>query len=155
MKATGIIRRVDDLGRIVIPKEIRRTVNIREGDPLEIFLDTETNSVCFTKYHALGIDNEEIISIALEMAKTSNIGIAIYNEDYGIAKSDHTSLFPNNPLDEWYGKRKPFETDELYVIPIISAGELYGYVASERDSCNNCKTLMIARYIAAAIDRRS
>ena len=39
MKATGIVRRIDDLGRVVIPKEIRRTMRIREGDPLEIFLD--------------------------------------------------------------------------------------------------------------------
>ena len=39
MKATGIVRRIDDLGRVVIPKEIRRTLRIREGDPLEIFVD--------------------------------------------------------------------------------------------------------------------
>lgn len=48
MKATGIIRRIDDLGRVVIPKEIRRTINIREGDPLEIFL--EDGGVVFKKY---------------------------------------------------------------------------------------------------------
>lgn len=48
MKATGIIRRVDDLGRVVIPKEIRRNLGIREGDPLEIFLHED--SVCFKKY---------------------------------------------------------------------------------------------------------
>lgn len=41
MKATGIVRRIDDLGRIVIPKEIRRTLHIREGDPLELFLDRD------------------------------------------------------------------------------------------------------------------
>ena len=46
MKATGIVRRVDDLGRIVIPKEIRRSLKIREGDPLEIFLGDD-NCVCF------------------------------------------------------------------------------------------------------------
>lgn len=49
MKATGIVRRIDDLGRVVIPKEIRRTCNIREGDPLEIFLD-EDGAVMFKKY---------------------------------------------------------------------------------------------------------
>ena len=49
MKATGIIRRVDDLGRVVIPKEIRRTLGIREGEPLEIFLDGR-DTVCFRKY---------------------------------------------------------------------------------------------------------
>lgn len=41
MKATGIVRRIDDLGRVVIPKEIRRTMRIREGEPLEIFVDRE------------------------------------------------------------------------------------------------------------------
>ena len=50
MKATGIVRRVDDLGRVVIPKEIRRACNIREGDPLEIFLD-EDCAVVFKKYN--------------------------------------------------------------------------------------------------------
>ena len=49
MKATGIIRRVDDLGRIVIPKDIRRTIGIREGEPLEIFIEGE-DTVCFRKY---------------------------------------------------------------------------------------------------------
>lgn len=48
MKATGIIRRIDDLGRVVIPKEIRRNLGIREGDPLEIFLHEDC--VCFKKY---------------------------------------------------------------------------------------------------------
>lgn len=48
MKATGIIRRIDDLGRVVIPKEIRRTMNIREGEPLEIFL--EDGGIVFKKY---------------------------------------------------------------------------------------------------------
>ena len=50
MKATGIVRRVDDLGRVVIPKEIRRIAGIREGDPLEIFLD-EDGAVVFRKYN--------------------------------------------------------------------------------------------------------
>ena len=49
MKATGIVRRIDDLGRVVIPKEIRRTCNIREGDPLEIFL--QDGAVVFKKYN--------------------------------------------------------------------------------------------------------
>ena len=50
MKATGIVRRIDDLGRIVIPKEIRRSMRIYEGDPLEIFFDTDHNIV-LKKYH--------------------------------------------------------------------------------------------------------
>lgn len=50
MKCTGIVRRTDDLGRVVIPKEIRNTLEIREGEPLEIFIDTENQMVCFQKY---------------------------------------------------------------------------------------------------------
>lgn len=49
MKATGIIRRVDDFGRVVIPREIRRSMGIREGEPLEIFIDNR-DTVCFRKY---------------------------------------------------------------------------------------------------------
>lgn len=50
MKATGIVRRIDDLGRVVIPKEIRRSLGIREGDPLEIFVNSKEKSVVFKKY---------------------------------------------------------------------------------------------------------
>lgn len=57
MKATGIVRRIDDLGRVVIPKEIRRTLRIREGDPLEIFTDRE-GEVILKKYSPIGELNE-------------------------------------------------------------------------------------------------
>ena len=53
MKATSIVRRIDDLGRVVIPKEIRRTMRIREGDPLEIYTDRD-GEVIFKKYSPIG-----------------------------------------------------------------------------------------------------
>ena len=53
MKATGIVRRIDDLGRVVIPKEIRRPMRIREGDPLEIFTAAD-GEVIFKKYSPIG-----------------------------------------------------------------------------------------------------
>lgn len=53
MKATGIVRRVDELGRVVIPKEIRRSMHVREGDPLELFVDHNNNCVCLKKYSPL------------------------------------------------------------------------------------------------------
>ena len=53
LKATGIVRRIDDLGRVVIPKEIRRTLRIREGDPLEIFVDRD-GEVILKKYSPIG-----------------------------------------------------------------------------------------------------
>lgn len=65
MKATGIVRRIDDLGRVVIPKEIRRTLKIREGDPLEIYTDQE-GEVILKKYSPIG----EMGSFAKEYAET-------------------------------------------------------------------------------------
>ncbi|WP_461812294.1 stage V sporulation protein T [Faecalimonas sp.] len=63
MKATGIVRRIDDLGRVVIPKEIRRTLRIREGDPLEIFTD-RNGEVILKKYSPIG----ELYKISCEYA---------------------------------------------------------------------------------------
>lgn len=51
MRATGIVRRIDELGRVVIPKEIRRSLCIKEGDPLEIFVDLDSKMVCLQKYN--------------------------------------------------------------------------------------------------------
>lgn len=65
MKATGIVRRIDDLGRVVIPKEIRRTLRIREGDPLEIFTDRE-GEVILKKYSPIG----ELSSFAKQYAES-------------------------------------------------------------------------------------
>jgi len=67
MKATGIVRRIDDLGRVVIPKEIRRTMRIREGDPLEIFTDRE-GEVILKKYSPIG----ELGEFAQEYAESLN-----------------------------------------------------------------------------------
>lgn len=56
MRATGIVRRIDDLGRVVIPREIRKNLGIKEGDPLEIFVDPAQRMVCFQKYNTT-VDN--------------------------------------------------------------------------------------------------
>ena len=65
MKATGIVRRIDDLGRVVIPKEIRRTMRIREGDPLEIYTDRD-GEVIFKKYSPMG----EMVNFAAQLCET-------------------------------------------------------------------------------------
>ncbi|MFD7525700.1 stage V sporulation protein T [Paenibacillus chitinolyticus] len=67
MKATGIVRRIDDLGRVVIPKEIRRTMRIREGDPMEIFVNPD-GEVILQKYSPVG----ELGDFALEYAESLN-----------------------------------------------------------------------------------
>lgn len=69
MKATGIVRRVDDLGRIVIPKEIRRTLKIREGDPLEIYTEKD-GGVIFRKYSPIG----ELQEFAEQMCQAISSG---------------------------------------------------------------------------------
>lgn len=56
MRATGIVRRIDDLGRVVIPREIRKNLGIKEGDPFEIFVDPVLRMVCFQKYNTT-VDN--------------------------------------------------------------------------------------------------
>ena len=76
MKATGIVRRIDDLGRIVIPKEIRRTLRIKEGDPLEIYTDRE-GEVIFKKYSPIG----ELQAFAAEYSRTHN-GVSITIKEY-------------------------------------------------------------------------
>ncbi len=86
MKATGIVRRIDDLGRVVIPKEIRRTMRIREGDPLEIFTNRD-GEVIFKKYSPIGELGEFAGQYAESLAKTSNLPACITDRDTVIAVS--------------------------------------------------------------------
>jgi AbrB family transcriptional regulator (stage V sporulation protein T) len=86
MKATGIVRRIDDLGRVVIPKEIRRTMRIREGDPLEIYTDKD-GEVIFKKYSPVGEISSFATQLCETMAKTTGHSVAITDRDTVIAAS--------------------------------------------------------------------
>ena len=86
MKATGIIRRVDDLGRIVIPKEIRKTLRIKEGEPLEIFTDRE-GQVILKKYSPIGELSEFATGYAETLSKTTGHIACITDKDTVIAVS--------------------------------------------------------------------
>ena len=86
MKATGIVRRIDDLGRVVIPKEIRKTLRIREGDPLEIFTDKD-GEVILKKYSPIGELSEFAVQYAETLAKTSGHVACITDKDSVIAVS--------------------------------------------------------------------
>ncbi len=86
MKATGIVRRIDDLGRVVIPKEIRRTLRIREGDPLEIFTDRE-GEVILKKYSPIGELGDFATQYADSLHKTSGHITCISDRDTIIAVS--------------------------------------------------------------------
>ncbi len=86
MKATGIVRRIDDLGRVVIPKEIRRTMRIREGDPLEIYTDKD-GEVIFKKYSPLGDLTDFATQICDTLYKTAGHITAMCDRDTIIALS--------------------------------------------------------------------
>lgn len=86
MKATGIVRRIDDLGRIVIPKEIRRTLRIRESDPLEIFTDRE-GEIILKKYSPIGEMSTFAKQYAESLAQVSGHTALITDRDQFIAVS--------------------------------------------------------------------
>ena len=84
MKATGIVRRIDDLGRVVIPKEIRRTMRIREGDPLEIYT-TKEGEVIFKKYSLLGGLEDFAAQFCDTLSRSTDFTAAITDRDSIIA----------------------------------------------------------------------
>lgn len=86
MKATGIVRRIDDLGRIVVPKEIRRTLRIREGDPLEIFTNRE-GEIMLKKYSPIGELGEIAGNYAEALAHVAEALVCITDRDYIVAAS--------------------------------------------------------------------
>ena len=84
MKATGIVRRIDDLGRVVIPKEIRRTMRIREGDPLEIYT-TRDGEVIFKKYSLIGGLEEFAAQFCDTLSRSTDFSAAVTDRDAVIA----------------------------------------------------------------------
>lgn len=150
MKATGIVRRIDDLGRVVIPKEIRRTLKIREGDPLEIFLG-EDNCVCFKRYSVLGSLTEEALRTAITMASNSGLRpIAIYDTTVKLRGMEN---FPAYVPTQWEFERKPFVFNNTYgVYPVCADGDLVGYAVCDwRDM--SCEMNMIVRYLSIVSER--
>lgn len=84
MKATGIVRRIDDLGRVVVPKEIRRTLRIREGDPLEIYTDRE-GGIILRKYSPIGELSQFSKQYAEALAQNTGYIVSITDRDRHIA----------------------------------------------------------------------
>nr|DAL46053.1 MAG TPA_asm: stage V sporulation protein T [Caudoviricetes sp.] len=148
MKATGIIRRIDDLGRVVIPRDIRRSLKIHEGDPLEIFI--ENNGVCFQKCSTLGSLAEESLRIAIKMASNSGLRpIAIYDADTKLRGMEN---FPSYVSKTWEDEDKPFEYNATYgVYPIDADGDRVGYVVCDSQDMG-CEVMMIARYLSTVVE---
>lgn len=152
MKATGVVRRIDDLGRVVIPKEIRKTLRIKEGDPLEIFTDKE-GEVILKKYSPIGELSEFATEYAETLAKTTGHIACITDKDTVIAvsggskkeyleqdisqelekimdyKETYTSKENNNvsiPITKNENNEKQKNSQVVY--PIIAGGDVIGSV---------------------------
>ncbi len=146
MKATGIVRRIDDLGRVVIPKEIRRTMRIREGDPLEIYTNSG-GEVIFKKYSPMG----ELASFAAEyadaLASSTSLSVLICDRDHciaaaGVSKKEVLERPISTELEDIIESRRSKICtigEEIYAVqgverkvcvavPIISAGDVTGAV---------------------------
>ncbi|MBE6816159.1 MAG: AbrB/MazE/SpoVT family DNA-binding domain-containing protein [Ruminococcaceae bacterium] len=152
MKATGIVRRIDDLGRIVIPKEIRRSFRIKEGDPLEIYTDAE-GEVIFKKYSPIGELSNFASQYAEVLHKSGGLPIAIMDNDHviacsGISKREVLERRVTKSLEELMENRQiHIKTDSVpalnaiegynrqaeVVYPIIYGGDVSGAIALLED----------------------
>lgn len=148
MKATGIVRRIDDLGRVVIPKEIRRTLRIREGDPLEIFTDRE-GEIILKKYSPIGELGQFAKQYADSLAQTTGHMVCVADRDQLIAVSGGKKELLMKPiskdLENMINQRTSLvassnersflkvtneDDDYMYevIVPIISEGDAIGAV---------------------------
>ncbi|MEW9096715.1 MAG: stage V sporulation protein T [Clostridiaceae bacterium] len=151
MKATGIVRRIDDLGRVVIPKEIRRTLRIREGDPLEIFTDRE-GGVILKKYSPIGELSEFSKGYAESLQQAAGNIVIICDRDSiisisGAPKKEYLDKKISTDLEKIIEERKVVnynqssdtiplyddeEVDDKYkgqvISPIIAEGDAIGAV---------------------------
>ncbi len=152
MKATGVVRRIDDLGRVVIPKEIRKVHRIKEGDPLEIFTDKE-GEIILKKYSPIGELSEFASSYAETIAKTTGHITCITDKDTVIAVSggskkdflekglskqleeviENKEVFKSKdndeiaiPITQNEGRERIYNSQVIY--PIISDGDVIGSV---------------------------
>ena len=155
MKATGIVRRIDDLGRVVIPKEIRRTLRIREGDPLEIYTGS-SGEVVFKKYSPMGEMSSFASDYVAALAEATDLAVIVCDRDHcvavgGASKKDLLEKPVTAELEKITEDRKMFlnnndsniyavaESDRkiCIAVPIISAGDITGTVVLLEGSDSN------------------
>ncbi len=157
MKATGIVRRIDDLGRVVIPKEIRRTMRIREGDPLEIFTDRD-GEVIFKKYSPIGELSEQAVIYCEVLVKSTEHAVIICDRDHciaagGIPKKEVLERRVTPALEEIMEGRRLYTADSAHTerftalegidryvtvaAPILSAGDISGIVVFLGDDASS------------------
>lgn len=148
MKATGIVRRIDDLGRVVIPKEIRRTMRIREGDPLEIYTDND-GEVIFKKYSPLGELGTFSAQYAEVLHRTGGHPVLVCDRDHviavaGLPKKELLERRVSTSLEDYMEQRKSYSIESgdsnplqpvegvdrfaLVGAPIITSGDVCGAI---------------------------
>lgn len=146
MKATGIVRRIDDLGRVVIPKEIRRTMRIREGDPLEIYTSA-SGEVIFKKYSPIGELSLFATQYAEALSDSTRLSVVICDNEHviaaaGVSKREALDKAVGEELLKLMENRKTFIADGTRAVvgfeglnktlcaavPIIAAGDVSGAV---------------------------
>ena len=157
MKATGIVRRIDDLGRVVIPKEIRRTLRIREGDPLEIYTDSN-GEVIFKKYSPVGEMSTFAAQYAEVLSRVSNLPTLISDRDHiiaaaGVPKREYLERRITPVIEEYMESRRNYmsqtgdvekiqpvegvERSANIIYPIIASGDVTGSVIMLVDENKN------------------
>ena len=135
MKATGIVRRIDDLGRVVIPKEIRRTLHIREGDPLEIYTEKD-GGVIFRKYSPMGELSEFAAQICESVHKATGTLTVVCDRDGVIAaagsgKKELMEKRVSRELEQIMEDRRCFSPESgSAAVPLLESGGPYTVMAA-------------------------
>lgn len=176
MKATGIVRRIDDLGRVVIPKEIRRTMRIREGDPLEIYTDKD-GGVIFKKYSLMGGLGDFAGQMCETLNKTTGEIAVITDRDTCIAvagtprreladkriSTELEQIMEGRQIYQYRSGDAPLsvceESDKYYVAcaaPILSEGDVLGcvlFVSGDREIKSSDTDYKLVQTIAGFLGR--
>ena len=163
MKATGIVRRIDELGRVVIPKEIRRTQRIRRGDPLEIFT-TGDGEVIFKKYSPIGEMNAVAAQYTEVLSKSFALTALVADRDRiltvsGAGRRELADRSISQPLEKLMDGL-PCEGSPRVVLcaaPIIAAGDVTGVVAlltEDRTATPDAAQLKAVNVAAAFLARQ-
>lgn len=169
MKETGIVRRIDELGRVVIPKELRKVLRLKEGELLEIYTNDKQELV-LKKYNEVGADSDQLQAMCKILYKTTGKeaficdtgeilahcggnstleGEEISEDLYKLLvnrRSRHITDHPVKPTEEYSD-----ESGEQYIVPLVSRGDLYGGIvmsASKLEGTDFAVCDAMAQYLA-------
>lgn len=169
MRATGIVRRIDSLGRVVIPKEIRRTMHIKEGDSLEIYV-TPSGEIIFKKYSTIDELGKYAESYAELLAERTDVPVIISDRERVVAvssnaaKTDIVGKSVSGEYDRLMQSRKTYVATKdsvlypiqnvsykgLVCVPIVSCGDLSGSVIliDEKGELPKDTQVQLAQFVA-------